>query len=150
MKPLVSRSLFALCLCCLVVAITLPGCKRKGDEAKQEQAGQPSDANLDARKVKMKDISAICGGIHKVLKSRKLDNVESDAKKLQGIMVEVAKIPPPVDAQKYAFYAADFQKRADVLATAAATGSIDQTRPKFNDLAQTCGVCHYTCKYPQD
>lgn len=149
MKPSVSRWVCVLSVCCLIAA-ALVGCKGKEENAKPEQTGQPNDANFDVRKAKMKEISATCGGINKMLKSGKVDNISADAKKLQGIMVEVEKIPPPVDAEKYAFYAADFQKRADVLAVAADQGTVDQTKAKFIELTQTCGVCHYTCKYPTD
>lgn len=150
MKPLLNRLLVAWCLCSMIAAVTLTACGG-GEEAMEEQAAEePADENLTVRQTRMRQISAICGGINQVLKEGSVENIASDAQQLKEIMAEVATIPPPFDTEKYKFYAADFQAKADTLMMAAETGSVDNTRPVFLTLTETCGVCHYTCKYPVD
>lgn len=150
MKSHVYRLMVAFCVCSLVAAVTLTACGG-GEEAPEEEAAQqPPDENLSVRQTRMKEISRICGGIQKVLKGGSVENVMADAQQLKSIMSEVATIPPPFDAEKYKFYAEDFQAKADSLAMTAETGSVDNTKPAFITLTETCGVCHYTCKYPLD
>ncbi len=145
----VYRFLVGLCMFSLVAAVTVTGCGGGEEEAATEEA-QPADENLSVRQEKMQQISALCGGIQKMLKDGSVENVGEDARQLKAIMVEVATIPPPFDTEKYKFYAADFQTKADTLAKTADGGSVDDSKPAFITLTETCGVCHYTCKYPVD
>ena len=149
MKAHVYRLMVGLCLFLLVAAVSITACGG-GEEAVEETAAEPVDENLSARQEKMKQISALCGGIQKMLKAGSTTDVSEDAKKLKAIMAEVAMIPPPFDTEKYKFYAADFQTKADTLAMASESGSADDSKPAFVTLTETCGVCHYTCKYPID
>ena len=149
MKAHVYRLMVGLCLFSLVAAVSITACGG-GEEEATEEAAQPADENLSARQEKMKQISALCGGIQKMLKGGLIDNVAEDARQLKTTMAEVAMIPPPFDTEKYKFYAADFQAKADTLAMTADTGSVDDSTPAFVTLTETCGVCHYTCKYPVD
>jgi cytochrome c556 len=151
MKSPFYRLMTGFCTGSLVVALALVACGGGEEEAAETpQTAQPADANLSVRQARMKEISQICGGINKVLKAGSVENVAADAQKLREIMTEVATIPPPYDTEKYKFYAQDFQAKADTLAMNANTGSVDTTKPAFITLTETCGVCHYTCKYPID
>ena len=132
-----------------VIAIGLVLAVGCGKTPETEQV-QPADENLGVRQEKMKQISALCVGIMKILKDDSVGNVAGDARQLKAIMAEAATIPPPFDTEKYKFYAADFQTKADALAKTADAGSVDESKPAFKTLTETCGVCHYTCKYPVD
>ncbi len=149
MKVHVYRLLVGLCMFSLVAAVTITACGGGEQETATEEA-QPADENLSVRQEKMKQISALCGGIQKMLKDGSVENIAEDARQLTAIMMEVATIPPPFDTEKYKFYAADFQTKSDALAKMADTGSVDDSIPAFITLTETCGVCHYTCKYPVD
>ena len=146
MKSHVYRLMVTLCLCSLTAAVMLTACGG-GEEAEE---AQPPDENLTIRKEKMKEVSQLCGGINKVLKEGSIDNIVADTQALKALMDESAAIPPPFDTEKYLFYAKDFQARADTLLMAAETGMVDDTRPAFIRVTDTCGVCHYTCKFPMD
>mgnify|MGYP001159989959 FL=1 len=149
MKASLYRLMIALCMCSLIAGLTVIACG--GDEAADEQqAAEPADENFSTRQAGMKEISQICGGIMKMIKEGSVESIVADAARLKEIMAEVATIPPPYDTEKYKFYAADFQAKADTLAMAAETGSVDETKPAFITLTETCGVCHYTCNYPID
>lgn len=149
MKASFYRLMIALCMCSLIAGLTVIACG--GDEpADERQAAEPADENFSTRQARMQEISQICGGIMKMIKEGSVESIMADAARLKEIMGEVATIPPPYDTEKYKFYAADFQAKADTLAMAAETGSVDETKPAFITLTETCGVCHYTCKYPID
>ncbi len=149
MKAHVYRLMVGLCMFSLVASVSITACGG-GEDATEEAAVEPVDENLDERQAKMKEISALCGGIQKMLKEGSTTNVSDDARKLKEIMAQVATIPPPFDTEKYKFYAADFQTKADTLVLAAESGTAEDSKPAFITLTETCGVCHYTCKYPLD
>lgn len=151
MKSPLYRLTLGLCVCSVVAALALVACGGGDEEqAADEKAAEPADQNFSIRQMRMKEISQICGGIQKALKSGSVETIAADARKLRAIMEEVATIPPPYDTEKYKFYAQDFQSKADTLALTAEGGAVDTTKPAFLTLTETCGVCHYTCKYPLD
>ena len=97
MKSHVYRLMATLCLCSLITAVMLTACGG-GEEA--EEAAQPPDENLTIRKEKMKEVSQLCGGIHKVLKEGMVDNIVADTQTLKTLMDESTAIPPPFDTEK--------------------------------------------------
>jgi hypothetical protein len=68
MKPSMNRWRRIVCLGCLGVAGALAGCKGNVDETKSERLAQSSEATFSVRQVRMKEVSAICGRMHKALK----------------------------------------------------------------------------------
>jgi len=143
------KAMIGFCTGSVVIALTLASCGGEEEQAVEEKsAAEAQDQHLSKRQAHMKEISQICGGIQKMLKGGTVDNIATDARRLKEIMAEVSTIPPPYDAEKYKFYAQDFQSKADTLALTAEGGSVDTTKPAFVTLTETCGVCHYTCKYP--
>lgn len=150
MRSPLYRLMIGLCLCSVIAALSLVACGGGEEKAGEEKTAEPVDQNLSARQTHMKEISQLCGGIQKVLKGGSVENIAVDARKLKQHMSDVATIPPPYDTEKYKFYAQDFQSKADTLALNAETGGVDATKASFITLTETCGVCHYTCKYPVD
>lgn len=150
MKSSFYRMMVALCMFSLVAGLTVIACGGGDEPPAEQQAEEPADENFSTRQARMKEISQLCGGIMKNIKEGTIETVAADAARLKEIMAEVATIPPPYDTEKYKFYAADFQAKADTLVMAAETGSVDEAKPAFITLTETCGVCHYTCKYPLD
>ena len=129
MKASFYRLMVALCMCSLIVGLTVIACGGGDEPADEQLAAEPADENFSTRQARMKEISQLCGGIMKVIKEGSVETVAADAARLKEIMAEVATIPPPYDTEKYKFYAADFQAKADTLAMAAMAGSVDETKP---------------------
>tara|TARA_B100000029_G_scaffold389840_1_gene386381 strand:+ start:85791 stop:86249 length:459 start_codon:yes stop_codon:yes gene_type:complete len=106
------------------------------------------DSNKDSRQEHMRELAKLYEVIAGAVDNGSLKTIKGDARSLKEIMKEVATIPPKYDATRYGFYASDFQVRVEDLATAAEQGSAVATKSALENLAITCGVCHYNCQLP--
>ncbi len=155
MKSPFYRIMTTALACCLISGMVMAGCGGEGGGESQEHAEESAeseapDPNAEARQEHMREIVRLCEGIAGAVEEGSVGTIRADVEHLKEIMEEVSTMPPRYDSSRYGFYASDFQIRAETLIAAAETGSAIEADSALQDLAITCGVCHYNCKFPAD
>lgn len=155
MKHPFNRIMTTALACFLIVGWTVAGCgSDEGGESQDHGGGaaesEAPDPNTETRQEHMREIARLCEGIASAVEEGSLGTITADVVHLKQIMEQVSTIPPRYDSSRYGFYASDFQIRAETLIAAAETGSAIEADSALQDLAITCGVCHYNCKFPAD
>ena len=155
MKRPFHRIMISALACFLIAGWAVAGCG--GDEGgeSQDHGGEAAeseapDPNTETRQEHMREVARLCEGIARAIEEGSLGTIGADATHLKEIMEEVSTMPPRYDSSRYGFYASDFQIRAETLIAAAETGSAIEADSALQDLAITCGVCHYNCQFPAD
>ena len=144
------RIVMALVACFIFAGTVALGCSEAEEHVEETPEIETPDPNISTRQKHMKAIAEICEGIAIAVKKGSVGSVKADAESIKEIMEIVAPMPPSYDATRYGFYASDFQIRADMLITAAESGSVIETDSALRSLSVTCGVCHYNCNFPKD
>ena len=155
MKSPFYRIMTTALACCLILGMVMAGCGGEGggesqDHAEESAESEAPDPNAEARQEHMREIVRLCEGIAGAVEEGSVGTIRADVEHLKEIMEEVSTMPPRYDSSRYGFYASDFQIRAETLIAAAETGSAIEADSALQDLAITCGVCHYNCKFPAD
>ena len=149
------RIMMTALTCFLISGMALTGCGGEGggesqDHGEEAAESEAPDPNAEARQERMREIARLCAGIAEAVEEGSVGTIRADVAQLKDIMEEVSTMPPRYDSSRYGFYASDFQVRAETLTSAAETGSAIEADSALQDLAITCGVCHYNCKFPAD